>query len=146
MLFMIYLFQEYFKKPSACYLVEKHEIDYWSGHGGHSLSLCCGITCLWGSCLDQMCGVRSLLGGLPWVIFRAWLLRVSNSLSESWQVEWDWIIHSLQTESFWSLAIQTEHLVVKRTKVQHLNSSVKVHHIYLQTISLKRNQMYRYIK
>ena len=56
----LYRLQEYFKKPSACHMVEKHEIDYWSGFGGHSLSLCCGITCLWGSCLVQMCGLKSL--------------------------------------------------------------------------------------
>ena len=52
----------------------------------------------------------------------------------------------LYKQSFWSLAIQTEHLVVKRTKIQHLNAPVKVHHLYLQIISLKRNQMYWHIE
>ena len=100
----LYRLQEYFKKPSACHMVEKHEIDYWSGFGGHSLSLCCGITCLWGSCLVQMCGLKSLLGSvtdIPCMTFAK-----SIYLSGSWQVEWDWIIHSLQTESWLVFSIE----------------------------------------
>ena len=125
----LYRLQEYFKKHSACHMVEKHEIDYWSGFGGHSLSLCCGITCLWGSCLVQMCGLKSLPGGVTDIPRMAFAY--ANSLSESWLVEWDWIIHSLQTKFFWSIAIQTEHQVMKRTKIQHLNAPVEVHNIYL---------------
>ena len=49
------IIQEHFKKPSTSYLVEEHEINHWPWRWSHHLPLCCGVACLWRTCLVKMC-------------------------------------------------------------------------------------------
>ena len=51
------IIQEHFKKPSTSYLVEEHEINHWPWRWSHHLPLCCGVACLWRTCLVKMCGL-----------------------------------------------------------------------------------------